>query len=495
MNRPRTIVGWALAPLLLSGLASAQDSPNERIKKLEEQFESYKKQAEIERRDLLKQLDELKQQLPSREPGANTNQALEDAVAELQVKISAMHERQTRAEASRGARAAYIDISYDALFTAGASQATDTELDIVQPGGHDPHQRGTTFVNGELSLQGAVDPYFKGNVHIIHFIDRAGETGVELEEAYLTTTQLPANLQLKAGHYFTEFGRLNRQHPHEWDFVDQPLINNRMFGGDGLRSPGARLSWLAPTPFFLELQSGIQNARGETVSSFLANDEVYGGITGSSGAEIPGSIGGHPFIKDAVKTLGDMLYTQRAAASFDLTDTSTILAGLSGLFGPNATGDDGHTEIYGFDFLYKWKPLNNESGWPFIKIQNEWMWRNIHTDSVNADLDGDSINEVFTSKNYKDWGTYAQVLAGFARPWVAGFRIDWVDGDGASTGGTGLLDRRIRLSPNITYYPSEFSKIRLQANFDKLQELGDHRFTSIWLQFEILFGSHGAHKF
>jgi len=114
---------------------------------------------------------------------------------------------------------------------------------------------------------------------------------------------------------------------------------------------------------------------------------------------------------------------------------------------------------------------------------------------VNADLDGDSINEVFASKNYKDWGTYAQILAGFARPWVAGFRIDWVDGDGASTGGIGTLDRRLRLSPNITYYPSEFSKIRLQANFDKVQELGDHRFDSIWLQFEILFGSHGAHKF
>ena len=52
---------------------------------------------------------------------------------------------------------------------------------------------------------------------------------------------------------------------------------------------------------------------------------------------------------------------------------------------------------------------------------------------------------------------------------------------------------RTRWSPNLTWYPTEFSKIRLQYNYDnRLQARDEH---SIWLQLEFLIGSHGAHKF
>ena len=56
-----------------------------------------------------------------------------------------------------------------------------------------------------------------------------------------------------------------------------------------------------------------------------------------------------------------------------------------------------------------------------------------------------------------------------------------------------LRRERWRLSPNLTWYPSEFSKIRLQYNYDNRADLGvDH---SVWLQFEFLLGAHAAHKF
>jgi hypothetical protein len=45
----------------------------------------------------------------------------------------------------------------------------------------------------------------------------------------------------------------------------------------------------------------------------------------------------------------------------------------------------------------------------------------------------------------------------------------------------------------LTFYPSEFSKIRLQYNYDHGELFGtDH---SVWLQVEFLLGAHGAHKF
>ena len=54
-------------------------------------------------------------------------------------------------------------------------------------------------------------------------------------------------------------------------------------------------------------------------------------------------------------------------------------------------------------------------------------------------------------------------------------------------------DTRWRIAPALTYYPSEFSKLRLQYNYDDRDHVGvDH---SVWLQFEFLLGTHAAHKF
>jgi len=45
----------------------------------------------------------------------------------------------------------------------------------------------------------------------------------------------------------------------------------------------------------------------------------------------------------------------------------------------------------------------------------------------------------------------------------------------------------------LTFYPSEFSKVRLQYNYDHGELFGDEH--SVWMQIEFLLGAHGAHKF
>src|SRR5205085_4398928 len=111
-------------------------------------------------------------------------------------------------------------------------------------------------------------------------LDREGETTVELEEMYFLTTSLPHNLQLKGGQYFMEFGRQNPQHPHSWGFADEPLVLNRMFGPEGLRSQGMRLSWLLPTSWYAEAMLSVANATGGTTSSFRSpeSSEIHGGV-------------------------------------------------------------------------------------------------------------------------------------------------------------------------------------------------------------------------
>ncbi len=73
-----------------------------------------------------------------------------------------------------------------------------------------------------------------------------------------------------------------------------------------------------------------------------------------------------------------------------------------------------------------------------------------------------------------------------------GLRGEFAGGDTASFDSELRADR-YRVSPNVTWYPSEFSKVRLQYNLDHREGLGvDH---SVWLQIEFLLGAHAAHKF
>ena len=59
----------------------------------------------------------------------------------------------------------------------------------------------------------------------------------------------------------------------------------------------------------------------------------------------------------------------------------------------------------------------------------------------------------------------------------------------------------LQLFPELTYYPSEFSRVRLQLQYDDVLGLSeeapgnrDGNF-SVWLGFDLSLGKHGAHKF
>jgi hypothetical protein len=325
--------------------------------------------------------------------------------------------------------------------------------------------------NLELTLAATVDPYARADAHIIYLINEEGESVLEIEEAYLTTLALPYQLQLIGGQFFTRFGRINSLHPHAWDFADQPVINNRLLGPDGLRNPGVQLSWLAPFPFYLELIGSIQNASGETAVSFLSNEENF-----ADTKIFPNPSLGLSFAERGVRTLKDLLYMTRLKTAWTPSDTIEVVQGVSYLFGPNASGLDTHTEILGVDLYAKWRPVNAQAGFPFIAVQAEGMWRDYETP---ADTLGDR-------------GFYAQGLWGFTRRWVAGARVDYASGGDPVDP---LRDRRWRLTPNLTFYPSEFSKWRLQYNVDFAKHLDDKALHAVFLQFEFLIGTHGAHVF
>jgi len=369
------------------------------------------------------------------------------------------------------AGSAYMNISFDTVIDGGWSTAVHP-ADEIELGDHDPQQRGFSLRNAEISVDGAVDPYLKGFGNIVLKLDDHNETEIELEEAYLLSTSLPGDLQVKAGQFFAAFGRQNAQHPHAWAFVDAPLVLSRMFGGEGLRNVGTQVSWLAPLPFYTEMTLGVFNGEGGTAFSF--RDPSTAGTHGRS-----------PVERD-LRGPGDLLYVTRIAASFDLTDAQTLVLGVSGALGPNDSGSDSSTSIYGVDAYWKWKSPKAHGGYPFVSWQTEALHRDYEAgaDSVNA----------LTSEALTDWGLYSQVLWGFQEGWVVGLRGDYVAGnDGQFDQNDVYRGTRERISPNLTWYPSEFCKVRLQYNYDHGDLLGDEQ--SVWCQVEFMLGAHAAHKF
>src|SRR6184192_1885970 len=370
----------------------------------------------------------------------------------------------------------YMNISFDGLFALAGSSARD--LSNIERGDHDPQQRGFNARNTELAFDGAVDPYFQGFANIVFKLDNDNETEVEVEEAFLQTTDLPFNLQLKAGQFFAAFGRINPTHPHTWDFADAPIVHGRLLGPDGLRGVGAQISWIVPVPWYSQLILGVQNGRGGTGYSFRnPGDDGMFFDRRTTDRELRG--------------LQDFVWIPRWENSVDLSPTQVVLAGVSGAFGSNETGANSRTQIYGADLLYKWKSARAEGGFPFVKWQTEFMYRRFEA--------GNGANDSFpVAETFHDWGLYSQVLWGFKKGWVVGIRGDYVHMENSEF--TDDLDRqsRSRISANLTWYPTEFSKLRLQYNHDFLEEnffLSAREVESIFLQWEFILGSHGAHKF
>jgi hypothetical protein len=326
---------------------------------------------------------------------------------------------------------------------------------------------------------------------------------------------LPWNLQVRAGQILTDFGRHNPTHLHAWKFVDAPLVNGRFLGPDGLRNPGARLSWLAPTPFYSELTVSVQDSQGETAASFRSEGGHHGG---EEAAEAPFAYR-HADNDRGVDNLGDLLFAPRYAVSFELTEAQTLLAGVSAAFGPNSRGgeDAGNTDtrIYGLDLTWKWRSPRHHGGFPFVRWQSEVMLRQYEAGAFNwanegTATDPDIVLEAGAPANLPretltDYGFYSQALWGFHKGWVAGLRGEFVSGDPGDYEGRNLTfngeplgrdpqrAQRWRMSPNLTWYPSEFSKIRLQYNYDNRSGIGEDH--SVWLQFEFILGAHAPHQF
>ncbi len=337
------------------------------------------------------------------------------------------------------------DISF-ILDVAGAYFSSEP----MQTGAHDPAKTGFTFQQLELHVESSVDPYFRMETNIVF-----AEFGVEVEEAYASTSAIPGGLEVRVGQFLIPFGRLNGTHPHAWKFADQPLVNGKFFGGEASRGLGAEISWLAPLPWYFELGAAMTEPAGECCAR-----SFYGG----SGLEVEG--------------FEDFVYTNTLKQFFDLSEDWGLSWGLSAQLGPNPTGQGNRSEIYGTDLYLRYRPAGSTDR-VAVSLQTEGMFR-------ARQVPGDVLY---------DWGLYAQLIANLTPAWELGARYDFVsgvDGDYLDP----LEDApRHRASLQVTLYPSHFSRVRLQGNYDAPQWNGASDIWAAILNVEFLIGAHGGHDY
>ncbi len=280
---------WTIA--LAAAVAAAEED-------WQKQLEAEKKAREADRKEFEKRLNALEAQ-----------KSRDMLHAEVEEYLAQRDLFEAGPAASRGGIGNLIEISAILDVTVGGSTASDAALNEINLGDHDPKVSGFNVRNEELVVSADIDPYFYGLLDVVYKINEEGESELELEEAYAATTSLPASLQFKIGQYFTEFGRVNPVHPHAWEFVNFPVILARVFGPDGWRGQGARISCIAPTGFPMRLLVGAQNARGETEASFLGEEGEM--------------VGAYTLMNRSVSGLGDLAWNARIEASHDLASCAS----------------------------------------------------------------------------------------------------------------------------------------------------------------------------
>jgi hypothetical protein len=359
--------------------------------------------------------------------------------------------RKTQGPSGSGLMNPDISVIFDGVAGAAnrprASSAGD-DPDFSGPAGK--RTGGFAVPEVEVGLQSTVDPYFAANV----FLTIPNLQGIEVEEAYAVTTSLPAGLQVKAGVFRSAAGRQNEQHLHMQDFTLRPLLNQAYLGEDGLRPPGAQVSWLLPLPIFLRLT-------GEALSVAPGASPTFGGGLRSS-----------PAFLGNVKTFASL------GEAWSLFVGGTVAAGHApptGFTEGRTLDSNGpRTWLAGGDLYLKYMPPNHVANYFALTLQSEYFWR--HTAATGA------------ATAQSDAGFYAQIVAQVTRRWHLGARFDQL-GIPASA----IQPKGDRISGMVMFTPSEFSRLRLQGQREKVDAGGAIYEALLLLEFSI--GAHGAHPF
>ncbi|PIE41437.1 MAG: hypothetical protein CSA49_03355 [Gammaproteobacteria bacterium] len=370
----------------------------------------------------------------------------------------------------------------------GAGSTLATEAPGINTHSHDEREQalehhkhelneGFNLREQELTLSASIDHYFDGFA-VIAF----NEHDTEIEEAYFTTRSLPAGFTIKGGKFFSGIGYHNSRHLHQWDFVDQNLAYGALLGDHGLVDKGVQLTWLPELPIYtLFGAEWLQGDEQEKFGVLTKAEDSLGLSEHESGPKLATL-----FVKISPE-INDhhalQLGAWYATAKQDQMELHHEHEGQE-----EELGLEGDAALFGIDLVYK-LDSPHAYGEGDLTLQAEYMVQEKDWSITNGDEAGEQVS------GQQD-GFYLQAVYGIAPRWKTGIRYD-------ATGMTNELKlpeetekfaKSSRISGVITWYPTEFSFIRLQYAQADIASTND-TIDQLYLQFNYSLGAHGAHKF
>ena len=387
---------------------------------------------------------------PPRRTGNPATDSLSARLLELDRRVAAL--RKTRCAAAPPAQAPDTTDDLAAIRAAAAEaagRAPDAKSDTTRaekPDGAPPAgPRGANLLNPEISatgdvrlvaregrqednfvarefefaFQSALDPYSNTKIFLA-----ASEEGVEIEEGYLYWTGLPGGLRLDAGKFRQQIGDLNRWHAHALPETEYPLVYQRFFSEEGMAGVG--LSLYTALPFSLAGTTHEVWLQGTTAES----DPLFAG-------------GRQP-------TLLGRLQNFR-----QLSRSTYAQLGITGLGGNNSDADL-RSRLVGLDFRLTYRP-------PEAATRRDITFR----------AEGYRLHASELGITTNRYGAFLDLTARTSRRWVFGARYDWVEAP------RGAEDTEWRITPNLTWWQSEFVYLRLEGEHRKSDLEGSRNMLSL----------------
>ncbi|HTS18561.1 MAG TPA: hypothetical protein VMP11_13385 [Verrucomicrobiae bacterium] len=455
----RCLCGVVLAMALLTPCAARADGMDSALDALKQQMQQMQQQMQ-QLQQKIQELEATKTSAPPASVTAPAGTVTPEQLKEVDEKVDKVVEAQKKTLMSEFNPS--IGFVGETIFSYRSRNNSETGSD--RPGGFDVNERSV-----ELNVAASVDPFAKGYVVANASADAAtGESTFGIEEAALQTTSLPWNLELKAGRFFGEFGKLEYIHDHELPFVNRPLAIDQYIGGES-RSDGLQLNWLLPVEQYVSWTVGVGDSFG-----------------GDSPPSDPGGF----------RSIDELNFWSRLSTYFDLTPDWQVETGVSGLFNPRTNdrgGIDAQTgpggvpmteherRLGGLDFQLRYIPLRDNQ---FRSLT--WGTELLYSDNrYLADPDGTPGDGDEFSRSVGSFGMYSYLTWKFHRQWSAGFLFDYVQN------AANEHDVTYAYSPYVTWALSHWNQLRLQYTHTQPDAASGLKIDdAVYMQWAWIIGAH-----
>lgn len=393
-------------------------------------------------------------------------------------------------------------LGFDVDFAMGASTAKGEDMESLFAGHHDPKRTGFTLQGVDFSVSGSYDPFFDAFFNATMTVDGAGETGLEIEEAWVRSKWLQGGVRLQAGQFYAPFGIVNRTHLHDWAWQAQPIAATRAFGPDGARGLGAQVearlsngrAWRS------SLFASMQNRR--SIHAHGAEEDQHAEEEEENGEEHEEHEEHASETGADAEGLEDFSYTLRMENRLTVSPRTTLAFGASAMFEPNPDGHDSRATILGADLAISHRlPSKNR-----IALTAEYMHRTSraavaeHEEEEEEHENGEEEEHHDERVRVRDYGFYLQGMWYTPDGWGLGLRYERASGSGGDAEARAenpMRGMRTRISPLLLWQFSELGRLKLQYNYDRTEFLEKRFAHSVFLSASWSFGlgapDHAGH--